>query len=371
VDLVFNGHDHDYERIEQRNGPVYIVTGGGGADLRNQGNPKSWSVVYHKLNNFVSVDVTENTLTVIAHGVRYQGHADGDLIDSVVITKDLTWSPTAQAGPDQIVATRTPVRLDGSGSYDGEGDDFAYIWSQVAGRSVRLSNVRAVQPEFTPPGPGRYTFRLVCTERGRLESVPDTVVVGVYDPFSGGEVAVAPDADTYIDSEFPSQNFGSSTELLVDWRSPWAATYLRFEVPPGKGEILAVRLRLYCFNSSDYGGYVRTFSDIHWDEFAPTHDNPLLVDGPVVGNFGSVSSGNWVEMDITPSLAGERNPPAAVSLALWPHCDNGADYRSRESTKPCQVIVTWSGDYFSTAPGTPGVNPPAASGKVNAGPPPR
>lgn len=33
VDVVFNGHDHDYERSEPQNGVIYIVSGGGGYDL--------------------------------------------------------------------------------------------------------------------------------------------------------------------------------------------------------------------------------------------------------------------------------------------------------------------------------------------------
>jgi len=33
VDIVFNGHDHAYERSVPQNGVIYIVSGGGGASL--------------------------------------------------------------------------------------------------------------------------------------------------------------------------------------------------------------------------------------------------------------------------------------------------------------------------------------------------
>jgi hypothetical protein len=33
VDLVLNGHDHDYQRFVRPNGPTYVVTGGGGGPL--------------------------------------------------------------------------------------------------------------------------------------------------------------------------------------------------------------------------------------------------------------------------------------------------------------------------------------------------
>jgi hypothetical protein len=38
VDLVLNGHDHDYQRFAPIGGVTYVVTGGGGAELYGVGD---------------------------------------------------------------------------------------------------------------------------------------------------------------------------------------------------------------------------------------------------------------------------------------------------------------------------------------------
>ena len=70
VDLVFNGHDHDYER-SVANGITYIVTGGGGAPLYAKGQPDPASVYFTSTLHSVQVSVTGMTLTVA--GVRPDG----------------------------------------------------------------------------------------------------------------------------------------------------------------------------------------------------------------------------------------------------------------------------------------------------------
>lgn len=78
VQVVFSGHDHDYERIklsEQfvRDGKPtqYIVTGGGGAWLRGV-HPKPYSQITQAAYHFVGVTMTDRELTAEAiddHGL--------------------------------------------------------------------------------------------------------------------------------------------------------------------------------------------------------------------------------------------------------------------------------------------------------------
>jgi len=342
VDIVFNGHEHNYERIVEQNGVVYIITGGGGAQIRDQDTPQSWSVVYHKLHHFVTVDVTEETLTVLAHGAKDSKHRGVDLVDSVVITRDPAWSPTAIAGPDQVADVNTTVTLDGTSSYDGEGDPFTYEWTQVYGPPVSLSDSADGQPTFTPTIPDIYAFQLVCREGSALTSVPDEVSVGVKDPAKGGSASCTLLEDTSILIDTPDQNYGALSAIGVDG-SPWALAYLRFSVPPVEGKVLSVKLRLFCFNESDVGGYVRLFPDHLWSEESPTWNNPLTIDGPVVGHFGAVAPG-WVETDVTAAFPERWRQRKAISLAICPTSTNGADYHSKEGVNPPQLIVTYSGE---------------------------
>ncbi len=52
VKAVFSGHDHNYERSHYK-GIEYVVTGGGGAPLRESGTPNPYSVVFAKTNNYL------------------------------------------------------------------------------------------------------------------------------------------------------------------------------------------------------------------------------------------------------------------------------------------------------------------------------
>jgi predicted phosphodiesterase len=88
VDIVFNGHDHDYERTQPINSVLYIVSGGGGASLY-QVNPQSFSAyaetTYHTA--FVTVDGCTLTLQAVK--------PDGTVFDSTTLTKTCL-SPTPE-----------------------------------------------------------------------------------------------------------------------------------------------------------------------------------------------------------------------------------------------------------------------------------
>jgi PKD repeat protein len=108
--------------------------------------------------------------------------SDGSLADSEVVSitvNDVNRAPIADAGPDQLnVEADSLVSLDGSSSYDPDGDSIGYHWSQVSGLSVILSDTNAVNPTFTPGVKGNYEFELLVDD-GALLSLPDTVLVSV------------------------------------------------------------------------------------------------------------------------------------------------------------------------------------------------
>ncbi len=59
--------------------------------------------------------------------------------------------PFAHAGPDQTVAAKSYVTLDGSGSYDPVSSTDSYRWKQIRGTPVTLSDPTAKAPIFTAP----------------------------------------------------------------------------------------------------------------------------------------------------------------------------------------------------------------------------
>ncbi len=78
----------------------------------------------------------------------------GDLTDSDTVSVTVAdvynnHQPVADAGDNQSVAEGAPVALDGSNSFDIDGDPITFSWSQVSGNPVVLSGANSATPSFT------------------------------------------------------------------------------------------------------------------------------------------------------------------------------------------------------------------------------
>jgi predicted phosphodiesterase len=91
VDLVVAGHDHVYERGEER-GLRYIVTGGGGAGLYALRTHRAYSQVLASQHHYVRVDVARDALSFVAL------RPDGSVLDRFTIRHPnaLVGTPTAR-----------------------------------------------------------------------------------------------------------------------------------------------------------------------------------------------------------------------------------------------------------------------------------
>jgi len=78
IDLVFSGHDHDYERSSY-NDIYYIVTGGGGAPLRDQARTSPYSQLFIKTYHFCKLSLIDNKLIIEVYDI------DSNLIDQFMI----------------------------------------------------------------------------------------------------------------------------------------------------------------------------------------------------------------------------------------------------------------------------------------------
>jgi len=108
VTIVFNGHDHDYER-SVANGVTYIVTGGGGAPLYQKGHDNPASVYFANVHHFVQITLSDDTLYGVAiksDGTEFDHFTIvlGEVTPTASLTPTITNTPT-----DTPTLTRTPT----------------------------------------------------------------------------------------------------------------------------------------------------------------------------------------------------------------------------------------------------------------------
>ncbi len=96
-----------------------------------------------------------------------------------VLVKQVNKSPVAYAGPDQSVNENSVYTLDGSYSYDPDGNPLSFKWTAPDG--ITLSSNSSVKPTFTAPNVSvntKYTFSLVVND-GFVNSSLDYVTITV------------------------------------------------------------------------------------------------------------------------------------------------------------------------------------------------
>jgi len=88
--------------------------------------------------------------------------------------------PIANAGADQMRFNAGVVQLDGTGSYDPDGDTLTYKWIVIAANNaVQLSGADSPSPTFDSKTGSTYVFRLVVSD-GRGGISTDDVMVQVF-----------------------------------------------------------------------------------------------------------------------------------------------------------------------------------------------
>jgi predicted phosphodiesterase len=89
VDLVFQGHDHNYERtlpikdglVNQDEGIVYVTLGGGGSPLYFQRNAAEWSEKFQPVYHFAYVEIKDSRLLMTVYD------KESKVIDTLEIQK--------------------------------------------------------------------------------------------------------------------------------------------------------------------------------------------------------------------------------------------------------------------------------------------
>jgi hypothetical protein len=188
-------------------------------------------------------------------------------------------------------------------------------------RTPTATNTMAAPPTITPT---------------RTNTPPSTNTPTFTPTLPASSFTFLPIDDAYIASGSPTTNAGSATTLQVD-NSPIKHILIKFNVSGLNGKhVTSAKLRFYNVDPSSKGGDFYAVSDNSWQEGTITWNNAPAALTNLVGSIGSVSTGNWYEVDITSLIAGD----GTYSLRISSTSSDGADYSSKEGANPPQLVIT-------------------------------
>src|SRR5690349_13760323 len=151
-----------------------------------------------------------------------------------------------------------------------------------------------------------------------------------------------PTADTYVQADRPTENFGTSVRFSTEGRANiWRNSLIRFNVPaaPAGQAITSAKLRLY----SETATTATEFIDVYgtsgtWGETTATWNN-APVRSTWLGKQGGFGVGQWVEWDVTNWVGdgGFTNFKLESNVQKW------VGFKSKDNTDPAlkpQLVVT-------------------------------
>jgi hypothetical protein len=330
VDIVFMGHDHDYERTHPLRadqisapgeGTVYVTTGGGGAKLRPV-VASGFTAYAESALHFVRVQVAGGALAL--EMVR----ADGTIADTFAFTKDA--EPACGDGR----VNRIGERCDGADAAACPGRcTESCTCPPVCGDGVRQPGAEECDWPEDAACPGLCVADCTCAEAPVV-------------------LELEPVADTYIEAGAGATvERGKVGSLNVD-AEPWRVAYLTFDVPRISQPLETAIVTLYVTDASPDGGALYPVADSGWREgtdpasgtpglrwidvdtnrngvLDPTDTSPFLPDfSHPIAVVGPVQVKTFRALDVTGALRDGFGPR---TFALRTSHTNGATYRSRES----------------------------------------
>jgi hypothetical protein len=312
------------------------------------------------------------------------GLTDSDTV--IVNVSNVNQSPTADAGPDQVVGEGDTVTLDGSNSSDPDGTIVAYSWSQTQGISVTLVGPSSAQPSFTAPDVGpngeSLTFLVTVTDDGGLQAT-DTCIVNVSwvnlppEADAGVDITVdegdqvtldglgSTDMDDGIDGYLWTQTAGTSVTLS----NPASATpWFTAPIVGISGEALTFQLTVRDIGGlTDSDTVIVNVSNVNQaptadagPDQAVTEGDPVALDGSNSSDpDGTIVSYSWSQTQgISVTLVGPSSAqPSFTAPDVGPNGDSlvfeltVTDNGGLQATSTCIVNVSWIDDIAPAPPG--------------------
>lgn len=316
-------------------GDIVTLDGSGSGDADGDPLTYAWTLVSAPSGSAASL---QDGATVAP---RFVADLPGDYVVQLVVNDGATESapdtvtistlntaPVAAAGPDQTVVAGLAATLDGSASYDVDGDALTYRWtlsSAPAGSGVTIVTPSAPVISFVTDRPGDYVLQLVVND-GLEDSAADSVTVST--------INSAPVADAGPDQRVP---FGSPVMLDGTGSSdadghPIAFSWTMSSVPAGSTAALTGGTTATPQFTPDVAGTYVLQLIVH-DGFAASTPDTVRVDVAPPLPMVTIEAVDAVAAErgrdpgvVRVSRTGPSAGPLRVVLAMSGPAGNGVDY---------------------------------------------
>jgi chitodextrinase len=253
-------------------------------------------------------------------------------------------SPTTPTGVTATVVSASQVDL----TWNASTDNVAVTNYEISRDGSVLTTVGAATTySDTTVAPGTtYSYRVVALDLSGNRSTPSGAAAATT---PGQTVTVGPSADARVEEANPSTNFGTVSPLRVDGGSgTHVETYLSFTLSGLSGTVRHAALRLWA-TSGTIDGPVVTPTTTGWTEQGITWATKPASTGEAIADIGGVSTGTWVEVDVTNSVVGN----GTYAFRLAGESTDGVDFGAREGATDPQLVVSMGGPDTQrpTAPG--------------------
>ena len=343
VDVVLNGHDHNYQHWKpldlngnlKSDGITEFVAGGGG----------------HGTQTFIRTDPR------ILYATDVPGTAFGalklqlgsnsmtfDYINEVGTVLDTGNIPCHPAPVDTTPPT-TPSNLTASISNIGH---VVLQWAastdatRVNGYTIyrdgsaltTVSGQTLSYTDTTTAGNTLYTYTVDAYDMDNNHSALSIPASITTPKITTSTVPIT--IDSYVTDASPGTNFGTNQLLRVD-ATPVQHSYLRFDVPALTGNVITATLQVYA-TSANTTGYTVYNTSGGWGETTINFSNaPAL--GSSINSSGPFPINSWSSVDITPLVTGSGQ----YNIVMATSSTTGAVFSSSEGTNAPKVVVRASG----------------------------
>jgi hypothetical protein len=352
VDIVLNGHDHDYQRWvplnasgtpDPANGITEFVVGGSG----------------HGIQTFTSTDsrvakaFDSRTSPAPFGGLRlklFAGSATYDYITTANKVLDTGSIACKNAGSIPTVtptSTPTPTLVLSPTPTSTSTETATPTNTSAPSNTPTTSDTPTNTPipptptdTFTPTNTLPPTATFTPTDTFTVTMTPtasDTPTNTPTPTATPSSTTITPIADSYVNSGSPTMNYGSATVLRADG-SPDLHSYLKFTVTGLSGAPTQVTLRMFATSTSTTGVNVSGVADTTWGEKTINYSNMPAINPTVTGASGAIKTANtFVSIDVTALITGN----GTFSMAVTTTNATAISLASRESgANAPQLVIT-------------------------------